>query len=99
MPRTTGAAPLAVPSPRSNPPNNEELFARLDEPEPARFANQLVAGPDRLEPLLQRLLLLLQARDIGLATVEDATCVLVGMQRLPVEERNQYEPAEREQPG
>ena len=99
MPRTTGAAPLVVPPPRTNPPNDEELLTGFDEPEPARLADQLVAGPDGLEPLLEHSLLLLQAGDIGLAPVQDAARVFVRPQRLPVEERDQYQPAEGEQPG
>src|ERR1700674_60116 len=52
---------LLLVTPGGDAAHDEELFPRLDEPELARLADQLVARPDGCEPLLERSLLLLQA--------------------------------------
>src|SRR5437764_479223 len=78
-------------APGGDAADDEELLAGLDEPEPARFADQLVARADGGEPVLELLLLCAQLRDLRLAAVENGARVLVGAQRLPVEERDHTE--------
>src|SRR5581483_10608887 len=95
----TGNAPepSVMLSPRSNATNDEQLLARFDEAEPARLTDQLVAGADGGEAMLQLLVLCAQLRDLRLTAPENGVRVLVGMEGLPVEERDDAEAAEREQ--
>src|SRR4029077_13273535 len=63
--------------------HDEELLARLDEPEASRLAEQFGAGAARRDPQLELLLLGLEPRDLRLAPVEDGLRVLVAPDRLP----------------
>src|SRR5438270_8877497 len=85
---SSGGERSMVFAPGGDAADDEQPLAGLDEPEPPRFADQLVAGAHRGEPVLELLLLRTQLRDLRLATVENGARVLVGAQRLPVEKRD-----------
>src|SRR2546430_16869135 len=71
---------------------------RFDGPEPRCFAYQLRLRSGLREALLEPRLLGAQQPDVGLPRVEPVLRAQVGVSRLPVEERDEQQPAEREQP-
>src|SRR5439155_27210089 len=95
--RASGEGRSMVFAPGGDAADDEEALAGLDEPEPTRLADQLVAGSDRGQSALQLLLLRAQLRDLGLATVQNRARVLVGSERLPVEQGDQGEAGQRQQ--
>src|SRR5581483_11808487 len=88
---------LVLLSPGGDALHDEELFPRLDEPEATRLADQLRARPDRRDALLQLRLLGSQRLHLRLPRLQLVLRVQVGVQRPPVEERNQDDAAERDQ--
>src|SRR4051812_37178122 len=94
---STGEGRSMVFAPGRDAADDEEPLAGLDEPEPARFADQLVARADGREPVLELLLLRAQLRDLRLPALENGARVLVGAERFPVEERDHTETGEGEE--
>src|SRR5580765_6048710 len=86
-------------APGGNALDDEEALARLHEPEASRLADELLLRPDLREALLQADLLCTQRLHLGLAGVERVLRAQIRVRRLPVEERDEHEAAEREQPG
>src|SRR5438477_6364619 len=102
-PRSRGPTPprstvlLVRATPGVDATHDEEPLARLDESESASLAHERAAGSDRRDLLLEPLPLSRERRDV---CAPDGQLVLrpqVRVQRLPVEEREHGDPAERQQ--
>src|SRR5438876_9620809 len=79
--------------------DDEEPLPRLDEPEPPCLAYQLSLRAGLGKALLEPCLLRAEHTDVGLSRVEALLRAHVRVSRLPVEERDQEQAAERKQPG
>ena len=84
-------------APGADPPHDEKLLARLDEPKPARLPQQLLPRPDCRDPSLQLILLRLKPADLGVPVRELSLHVLVSVDRLPVKNANKNKRPERKQ--
>src|SRR5262245_53041122 len=87
---------LVLVAPGGDAAHDEQLLAGLHEPEPARLTSQLVARAHGREPVLELVLLLAKPCHLGLTALQHGARVLVGAERLPVEERHDRETGDRE---
>src|SRR5947209_20163369 len=71
--------------------DDEEVLARADVAERARFARNGGDRRGRTEPVLERLLLVLEAPDDRLPLAELPACVDVCLQRAVVQKRDEHE--------
>jgi hypothetical protein len=89
---------LVVLAPGGDAAHDEQLLPRLYEAEASRLSYQLASRPRLGDALLQLRLLIAKLSDFGLARLQLMVRVQVRLRRLPVEERNEHDPAQREQP-
>ncbi len=85
-------------APRGDALDDEQPLAGLHEPEPPRFSNELVTGAGARDSTLESRALGFQRPDVGPAALELVLRVEIRVCRLPVEERDENEPSDREQP-
>src|SRR3954471_20768633 len=85
-------------APRGDAAHDEELLARLHEPELPPFAHELGVRAGLGDPLLQPRLFLPKSLHLGVTRLQLLLRVQVRVRRLPVEEGDERQPAECEQP-
>src|SRR3954464_6510697 len=85
-------------APRGDAADDEELLAGLHETELTRLTHELRVGARLRDPLLEPRLLLAQDLHLGVPRLQLLLGVQVRVGGLPVEERDEREPAEREHP-
>src|SRR5581483_11894562 len=96
---TSSRLTMPAVTPRGDAADDEEPLARADAAEPAPLPDQLRLGVREGDLALEPHRLLAQRPDLRLRRLQGVFRVQVRLRRLPVEERDEHEGAEREQSG